>query len=106
MSQVAVEKRAIASECRCKKACPASRLSLKRQCFGRVSSQTLSKVDNSPQTKKIPAKAGVEQVENVPTWGSQLILQYYSHQKRRSDAVIPKYGSVAKYKLRSEVQDT
>ena len=25
------------SECRCKKACPASRLSLKRQCFGRVS---------------------------------------------------------------------
>src|SRR2546429_3761669 len=32
----------------------------------------------------------------------QLILQNYSHQKRRSDAVIPKYGSVAKYNRSEE----
>lgn len=33
-------------------------------------------VKNSPPMKEIPAKAGVEQVEKRPTWGSQPILQY------------------------------
>ena len=89
-----------------KKACPASRLSLECQCFGRVSSQTLSKVDNSPKRRKFQPRRVTNKSKTSPTWGSQLLLQKYSHQKRRSDAVIPKYGSVAKYKLRSEVQDT
>ena len=52
------EKRAIASECRCKKAYPASQFSLKRRFFCCVSSQIQARYANA-QTKRSPVNAGV-----------------------------------------------